>query len=51
VKVFAIIAIALVVAFVILMIAGGHGPSRHLQGAGTPHGDTQPEQHLTEKIG
>ena len=46
VKVFGIIAAVLVVAIVILALAGGeHGPSRHLPGGDNPGGHTPPVQH------
>jgi hypothetical protein len=34
VKVFGIVAVVVVVLFVVLLIAGGHGPGRHLGTAG-----------------
>jgi hypothetical protein len=46
VKLFGIIAAVLVVAIVILALAGGdHGPSRHVPGGGNPGGHTPPVQH------
>ena len=36
VKVFGLIALVLVVAFVVLLLAGRHGPSRHSDGGGEP---------------
>jgi hypothetical protein len=37
VKIFGVIALVLVVLFVVLLLTGGHGPSRHSFGGGDPH--------------
>ena len=51
VRVFGIIAAVVVVAFVILLIAGGdHGPNRHSPGGGNPGGHTAPVQHNPQNM-
>jgi hypothetical protein len=47
VKVFGIIAIALVLLVVVIMLVSGgeHGPGRHLPGGETPGGHTPPVEH------
>ena len=52
VKVFAIIAVALVVCLVIILtVAGGkHGPSRHLPENDSPEGHALPRQHIPQKF-
>jgi hypothetical protein len=50
VKVFGIVALALVVAFVVLQLAGvggRHGPGRHLPGDDAPAGNTPPPGTIT----
>ena len=50
-KVLGIIAAVVVVAFVILLIAGGeHGLSRHLPGGGNPGGHTPPVLHSPQNL-
>ena len=50
VKVFGIIGAVVVVALVILLIAGGeHGPGRHLPGGGNSRGHTSPVLHSPQE--